>query len=105
LEADLLFVASTFIIIVFAGKIGDFVNNHPSTKILGLSFLLIISTLPKAKAFHYEIPKGYAYFAAVFSFLVELLNVKPDKKTMYPVKLKKLMEWKSYNNKHLIRIK
>ena len=54
----------------------------------------MIGTLLIAEAFHYEIPKGYAYFAAVFSFLVELLNVKPDKKTMYPVKLKKLMKRK-----------
>ncbi|WP_138480020.1 TerC family protein [Dyadobacter bucti] len=74
-------VASTFIMIAFAGKIGDFVNNHPSIKILALSFLLMIGTLLVAEAFHYEIPKGYAYFAMAFSFLVELLNMKLDKKT------------------------
>jgi len=74
-------VASTFIMIAFAAKIGDFVNNHPSIKILALSFLLMIGTLLVAEAFHYEIPKGYAYFAMAFSFLVELLNMKLDKKT------------------------
>ena len=92
MEADLLFVASTFIIIVFAGKIGDFVNNHPSTKILGLSFLLIISTLPEAKAFHYEIPKGYAYFAVAFLFIAELLNMKPDKQAKPAVKLRERVD-------------
>jgi len=81
-------VASTFIMIAFAGKIGDFVNNHPSIKILALSFLLMIGTLLVAEAFHYEIPKGYAYFAMAFSFLVELLNMKLDKKTTTPVKLR-----------------
>ncbi|QRR03237.1 TerC family protein [Dyadobacter sandarakinus] len=80
-------IASTFIMIAFAGKIGDFVNNHPSIKILALSFLLMIGTLLVAEAFHYEIPKGYAYFAMAFSFFVELLNMKLDKTTKEPVKL------------------
>ena len=85
-------VASTFIMIAFAGKIGDFVNNHPSIKILALSFLLMIGTLLVAEAFHYEIPKGYAYFAMAFSFLVELLNMKLDKKGTQPVKLKERLD-------------
>jgi predicted tellurium resistance membrane protein TerC len=85
-------VASTFIMIAFAAKIGDFVNNHPSIKILALSFLLMIGTLLVAEAFHYEIPKGYAYFAMAFSFLVELLNMRLDKKNGTPVKLHQRME-------------
>jgi predicted tellurium resistance membrane protein TerC len=80
-------VASTLIMIVFAAKIGDFVNNHPSIKILALSFLMMIGTLLVAEAFHYEIPKGYAYFAMAFSFVVELLNMKLDKQGKKPVKL------------------
>ncbi len=80
-------VASTFIMIAFAAKIGDFVNNHPSIKILALSFLLMIGTLLVAEAFHYEIPKGYAYFAMAFSFIVELLNMRLDKNDKEPVKL------------------
>ncbi|WP_379992929.1 hypothetical protein [Dyadobacter subterraneus] len=72
-------IASTFIMIGFVAKIGDFVNNHPSIKILALSFLLTIGTLLVAEAFHYEIPKGYAYFAMAFSFIVELLNMKLGK--------------------------
>ena len=80
-------VASTFIMIAFAAKIGDFVNKHPSIKILALSFLMMIGTLLVAEAFHYEIPKGYAYFAMAFSFVVELLNMKLDKKSKKTVKL------------------
>lgn len=80
-------ILSTFIMIAFAAKIGDFVNNHPSIKILALSFLLMIGTLLVAEAFHYEIPKGYAYFAMAFSFIVELLNMKLDKNSKNPVKL------------------
>jgi predicted tellurium resistance membrane protein TerC len=80
-------VASTFIMIAFAAKIGDFVNKHPSIKILALSFLMMIGTLLVAEAFHYEIPKGYAYFAMAFSFVVELLNMKLDKNSKKPVKL------------------
>jgi predicted tellurium resistance membrane protein TerC len=80
-------IASTFIMILFASKIGDFVNNHPSIKILALSFLLMIGTLLVAEAFHYEIPKGYAYFAMAFSFIVELLNMRLDKNVKGPVKL------------------
>ncbi|TLU98195.1 TerC family protein [Dyadobacter luticola] len=82
-------VASTFIMIAFAAKIGDFVNSHPSIKILALSFLLMIGTLLVAEAFHYEIPKGYAYFAMAFSFVVELLNMRLDKNAKEgPVKLR-----------------
>ena len=47
----------------------------------------MIGTLLAAEAFHYEIPKGYAYFAMAFSFLAELLNMKPEKKKSDPVKL------------------
>ena len=73
-------VASTFIMIGFAAKIGAFVNHHPSIKILAVSFLLMIGTLLVAEAFHYEIPNGHAYFAMAFSFFVELLNMRLDKK-------------------------
>lgn len=78
---------STVIMIVFATRIGDFVNAHPSIKILALSFLMMIGTLLVAEAFHYEIPKGYAYFAMAFSLGVEFLNMRYDKKTA-PVKLR-----------------
>jgi predicted tellurium resistance membrane protein TerC len=81
-------IASTFLMIAFASKIGDFVNTHPSIKILALAFLLMIGTLLVAEAFHYEIPKGYAYFAMAFSFLVELLNMKMEKNKKEPVKLR-----------------
>ena len=84
-------VLSTIIMIVFATKIGNFVNEHPSIKILALSFLMMIGTLLVAEAFHYEIPKGYAYFAMAFSLVVEILNMRYDKKTE-PVKLRERVD-------------
>ncbi len=84
-------VLSTVIMIVFATRIGNFVNEHPSIKILALSFLMMIGTLLVAEAFHYEIPKGYAYFAMAFSLVVEILNMRYDKKTE-PVKLRGRVE-------------
>lgn len=80
-------VVSTVIMIVFATAIGNFVNERPSIKILALSFLIMIGTLLIAEAFHYEIPKGYAYFAMAFSLGVELLNLRYDKNAS-PVKLR-----------------
>ena len=80
-------ILSTIIMIVFATSIGNFVNERPSIKILALSFLIMIGTLLVAEAFHYEIPKGYAYFAMAFSLGVELLNLRYDKNAA-PVKLR-----------------
>ena len=80
-------ILSTIIMIIFATAIGNFVNERPSIKILALSFLIMIGTLLIAESFHYEIPKGYAYFAMAFSLSVELLNLRYDKNTS-PVKLR-----------------
>lgn len=63
------------IIMLFAsGKISEFVNGHPTVKILALSFLLLIGTSLIVEGLHQEIPKGYIYFAMAFSVFVELLN-------------------------------
>lgn len=74
--------------LIFAKPIGDFVEKHPTVKILALSFLLLIGTLLVAEAFYVHVPKGYVYFAMAFSFFVELLNMKMRKNTT-PVQLKK----------------
>nr|WP_246440279.1 hypothetical protein [Rhabdobacter roseus] len=73
-------VISTFIMIISAARIEAFANKHLSIKILPLSFLLIIGTWLVAEAFHDESPEGYAYFAMAFSFVVELLNRRYEKK-------------------------
>jgi predicted tellurium resistance membrane protein TerC len=69
-------VISTLIMIYAIGPIGDFVQRHPTVKMLALAFLLLIGTNLLGEAFHFHIPKGYVYFAMAFSVLVELLNIK-----------------------------
>jgi predicted tellurium resistance membrane protein TerC len=66
--------------LAFAGKIGDFVNEHPSMKILALSFLLLIGVMLVAEGTGRHIGKGYIYFAMAFSLAVELLNMRFRKK-------------------------
>jgi predicted tellurium resistance membrane protein TerC len=66
--------------LVFAGAIGDFVNRHPSMKILALSFLLLIGVMLVAEGFGQHISKGYIYVAMAFSLCVELLNMRLRKR-------------------------
>ena len=64
-------------VMLFAAKpIGDFVDSHPTIKILALSFLLMIGLTLMAEGFDVHVPKGYIYFAMAFSFAVELLNIR-----------------------------
>jgi predicted tellurium resistance membrane protein TerC len=76
------------VMLAFATPISTFVNTHPSIKMLALSFLIMIGLLLVAEAFHVHVPKGYVYFAMAFSFGVELLNLKLDKKKNNSVKLR-----------------
>ena len=70
-----------FVMMVFARPISDFVERHPTVKILALSFLVLIGVMLVADAFDHHIPKGYIYFAMAFSLLVELLNMRLRKVT------------------------
>ncbi len=63
----------------YSKAISDFINSHPTIKMLALSFLLLIGVLLVAESFHKEIPKGYIYFAMTFSLLVEFLNLRSRK--------------------------
>lgn len=74
------------VMLLAAGSISDFVNKHPTLKILALSFLLLIGTTLIAEGMGFHIPKGYVYFAMAFSFGVEMLNLKLRKKAQ-PVAL------------------
>ncbi len=58
-----------------AGPVSHFINRHPTTKMLGLSFLLLIGVALIADGLHFHIPRGYLYFAIAFSALVEALNL------------------------------
>jgi predicted tellurium resistance membrane protein TerC len=69
-------IISMIVMIIFAGKVSDFIHKHPTIKMLALSFLLMIGLLLLVEGFHVEVPKGYVYFAMLFSFAVEMLNIK-----------------------------
>jgi len=73
-------IISLFIMLLFAKPISDFVNKHPTIKMLALTFLLLIGILLVAEAFHQVIPKGYIYFSISFSLFVESLNMWSKKK-------------------------
>jgi predicted tellurium resistance membrane protein TerC len=67
---------SVVIMLVAAKSIYEFVNKHPTVKMLALSFLLLIGVTLIAEGFGQKIPKGYIYFAIAFSVLVEVLNIR-----------------------------
>ncbi len=73
-------VVAVGIMLVSAGKIGGFVNKHPSMKILALSFLLLIGVMLTAEGMGQHVSKGYIYTAMAFSLVVELLNMRLRKK-------------------------
>lgn len=77
-------VISVAIMMIAAGPISNFVSRHPSVKMLALSFLILIGTALIAEGLHFEIPKGYIYFAMAFSLGVELLNLRTRSKKTAP---------------------
>jgi predicted tellurium resistance membrane protein TerC len=80
-------VVAVLCMMVFAGPIAEFVDRHPTVKILALSFLLLIGVTLIAEGLDRHIPKGYIYFAMAFSVLVEMLNLRLRPKSTAPVKL------------------
>jgi len=73
-------VISVGVMLIFAGHIGEFVNRHPTMKILALSFLILIGVMLVAEGMGQHIGKGYIYFAMAFSLAVEVLNLRLRKK-------------------------
>lgn len=73
-------VIALLIMLVFAKKVSEFVNNNPTVKMLALAFLIMIGTLLILDGAHVHVPKGYIYFSLVFSLFVEFLNQKLRKK-------------------------
>jgi predicted tellurium resistance membrane protein TerC len=80
-------VIAVGIMMISAGTIGDFVNRHPTVKMLALSFLLLVGMSLIAEGFDQHIPKGYIYFAMGFSVFVEGLNLRARRRTA-PVHLR-----------------
>jgi predicted tellurium resistance membrane protein TerC len=73
--------------LVFARPVGEFVDRHPTVKMLALAFLILIGVSLIAEGLDHHIPKGYIYFAMAFSLFVEMLNLRLRKVTTPPVKL------------------
>ena len=80
-------IASVGLMMVFAGPIGRFVSDHPTIKMLALSFLVVVGVVLVAEGFEYHVPKGFVYFAMAFSLSVEMLNIRMRKRAAVPVKL------------------
>ena len=69
--------------------IGKFVDDHPTIKILALSFLILVGVTLMVESFNIHVPKGYIYFAMAFSVMVEMLNLRLRRRERRPVKLRK----------------
>lgn len=86
-------LVSVVFMMFFAGTVSEFVDRHPTVKMLALSFLLLIGVTLLAEGFNNHIPKGYIYFSMAFSMFVETLNLRARKTTKTPpVKLREPYE-------------
>ena len=81
-------VISLGLMMLFAKGIGQFVDAHPSIKMLALSFLVVVGVVLVAEGFGHHVPKGYIYFGMAFSFGVEMLNIRFRKKRSNAVQLR-----------------
>ena len=90
-------VIAVLVMMLCAKAISDFIDKHPSLKMLALSFLIVVGTVLIAEAFEVHVPKGYVYFAMAFSLAVEAINIrmrtamakKRNEEPTEPVKLRK----------------
>jgi predicted tellurium resistance membrane protein TerC len=78
-------------VMLFAAKtIGDFVDAHPTIKMLALSFLVLVGVALVAEGWGFHIPKGYIYFSMAFAIVVEMLNLRMRKRMARPVHLRRV---------------
>jgi predicted tellurium resistance membrane protein TerC len=84
-------VIAVGVMLAFSESISNFVNRHPSMKILALSFLLLIGVMLVAEGMGQHVSKGYIYSAMAFSLVVELLNMRFRKRSA-PVALRQKFE-------------
>ena len=87
-------VVAVLVMMFLAGPISDFVDRHPTIKMLALSFLILIGVALVGEGLGFHIPKGYIYFAMAFSVVVEMLNMQVRKRMTRsePVQLRKRLE-------------
>jgi predicted tellurium resistance membrane protein TerC len=69
-------VVAILVMMLVSRAIGAFIDRHPTIKVLALAFLILIGLALVAEAVHFEIPKGYLYFAMAFSVAVEMINIR-----------------------------
>ena len=69
-------IISIGIMMLFSGRISDFIHKHPSMEVLALGFLILIGFMLFLEGLEYDIPKGYMYFAVAFSLLIEFVNIR-----------------------------
>ena len=81
-------VIAVLVMMVSSAPISRFIDQHPTIKMLALSFLLLIGLMLVAEGFDMHVPKGYIYFAMAFSVFVEMLNSKIRRRRRAPVKLR-----------------
>jgi predicted tellurium resistance membrane protein TerC len=81
-------VVAVGVMMVFAGAIAEFIERHPTMKMLALSFLLLIGVVLIADGFGQHVSKGYIYFAMAFSLFVETMNIRLRKVAEKPVDLR-----------------
>jgi predicted tellurium resistance membrane protein TerC len=72
-------VVSMIIMMIFSGKVSDFINRNPSIKILALAFLILIGAILVVESIHIHVDKTYIYVAMAFSLVVEVLNMRMRK--------------------------
>ena len=88
-------IVAVLMMMFLAGPIGEFVDRHPTIKMLALSFLILVGVVLVGEGLEFHIPKGYIYFAMAFSVAVEALNIRMRKKReakVEPVKLRKKLD-------------
>jgi len=78
-------IMAVIVMLLAARPIGDFVDEHPTVKILALAFLILVGSTLIAEGFDVHVPKGYIYFAMAFSVSVEMLNLRMRKRVVRPV--------------------
>ncbi len=80
-------ILAMIVMLIFVNQISNFVDRHPTIKVLALSFLILIGTMLVAEGFHQHINKGYIYFAMAFAALVEGVNIRVRHKAADRVRL------------------
>jgi predicted tellurium resistance membrane protein TerC len=84
-------ILAVVVMLMAAKSIGDFVDEHPTIKMLALSFLILVGVTLMVEGFDVHVPKGYIYFAMAFSVAVEMLNIRIRRIRAEPVRLHKQM--------------